>query len=169
MTREAASLVMIAAAVVAVGLMAWGWMRRRRRDSALVAPVGEPPEGSRVLAAFDALYVATTDHGAALERLAVRGLAFRSRARITVTESGVALDMPRLPRVFIPADTIAGVDLATVTIDRVVERDGLTRLSWWIEPGRAVDSYIRPMDASARSLAAAIEPLCVAARTETNA
>lgn len=169
MTREAASLVMIAAAVVAVGLMAWGWMRRRRRDSALVAPLGEPPEGSRVLAAFDALYVATTDHGAALERLAVRGLAFRSRARITVTDSGVALDMPRLPRVFVPTEAIAGVDLATVTIDRIVERDGLTRLTWWIEPTRAVDSYLRPVDASARALAAAIEPLGAAGRTETTA
>lgn len=165
MTREAASLVMIAVALAAVGLMAWGWLRRRRRDAALVAPVGEPPEGSRVLAAFEALYVATTDHDAALERLAVRGLAFRSRARITVTDAGVALDMPRMPRVFVPSDAIAGVDAATVTIDRVVERDGLTRLSWWIEPGRAVDSYLRPMDASARSLTAAIEPLLAGAET----
>ena len=48
MTREAAVLVMVAVAAALLGLVAWGWARRVRRDRALSAPIGE-------LAMLDAL------------------------------------------------------------------------------------------------------------------
>ncbi|WP_460773862.1 PH-like domain-containing protein [Microbacterium sp. GXF7504] len=170
MTREGALVLMLVLAVALVGLMAWGWWRRSRRDAGLTAPVGDIPAGAKVLAAFPGLYVATTVHDVALERLAVKGLGFRSRVTVTVTDAGVALDLQGEERVFVPADRLTGVDQATVAIDRVVERDGLTRLSWRIADDTVVDSFFRPQDASARALAAAIEPLVsTASPTGTNA
>ncbi|MFT4136617.1 hypothetical protein [Microbacterium sp.] len=156
MTREGAVLVMAAAAALLLGLAAWGWRRRIRRDSALAAPVGEVPDGASDLARFEALYVATTRHDEPLERLAIRGMGFRSRAGVTVTDAGVALDLTGRPRLFLASDRIAGVDQATVAIDRVVERDGLTRVAWRAADDTIVDTYLRPQSASARALADAI-------------
>lgn len=156
MTREAAVLVMVAVAAALLGLVAWGWARRVRRDRALSAPIGEIPDGAADVAEFETLYVATTRHDEPLERLAIRGMTLRSRADVTVTDAGVALDLTGRPRLFLASDRIAGVDQATVAIDRVVERDGLTRLSWRADETTVVDTYLRPQSASARALAEAI-------------
>ncbi|MGP3536718.1 PH-like domain-containing protein [Microbacterium sp. RD1] len=159
MSREGALLLMIGVAVVLLGVLTWAWMRRVRRDAGLPAPVGELPSGARELARFPGLYVATTRHDQPLERLAIRGLGFRSRAEIIVTDAGVALDLPGQPRMLLPAGRLVDAALATVAIDRVVERDGLVRVSWRIDDDTVVDTFLRPQDASARSLADAIRPL----------
>ncbi len=152
MTREGALLITIAAVIVLFGVLAWAWWRRTRRDSGLHAPVGEVPVGAATLAAHEVLYVATTRHDEPLERLAIRGLAFRSRADITVTDAGLAFDLTGQPRLFLPADRIVDVDQATVAIDRVVERDGLVRIAWRADAATVVDSYLRPQNASARAV-----------------
>ena len=153
MTREGSLAVLVAVAVVVLALLAWAWWRRTRRDSGLPAPVGEAPADAAILSRHEALYVATTRHGEPLERLAIRGLGFRSRADLTVTTAGVALDLTGQPRFFIPSTRIVEVAQATVAIDRVVERDGLVRISWSVDAERVVDSYLRPQDASARAVA----------------
>jgi hypothetical protein len=111
------------------------------------------------VAAHEALYVATTRHDEPLERLAIRGLGFRSRADLTVTTAGVALDLTGQPRFFLPAGNIVEAAQATVAIDRVVERDGLVRIAWRLEPDTVVDSYLRPQDASARAVVEEINQL----------
>jgi len=162
MTRETAVLVMVAVAVLLLGLAAWGWMRRTRRDrTPLITPSeiaarGTPGE------AFDALYVATTVHDAPLERIAAPGLGHRSPVTVTVTDAAVALDLTNQPRITIDAERVTAVTQATVTIDRVVEKDGLVRLSWLADTGVVVDTYLRPRDTSARQLAAALSPLASA-------
>ncbi len=159
MTREGAVLVMLGIAVVLIGLMALGWWRRTRRDRGLIAPTSALPDDARTLATFDGLYVATTAHDTPLERLAIRGLGFRSRVAITVTSAGVVLDLPGQPRIVVPPSRLVDVAQSTVVIDRVVEAGGLTRLAWRIDGDRVVDSFFRPQDASARALADAIRPL----------
>ncbi|GAA2070167.1 hypothetical protein [Microbacterium hatanonis] len=159
MTREALLTIMIGLALLCLGLLAWSWWRRARRDAAYPAPFGELPEGARTTATFTTLYVATTRHGEPLERLAIRGLGFRSRADVTVTDKGIALDLAGKPRMTITPDRLVDAAQATVAIDRVVERDGLTRITWRVSPDTLVDSYIRPQEASARQLADAIRPL----------
>jgi hypothetical protein len=155
-SREAAVLVMAAVAVVLIltGLLAW--RRRSRRDAGLSAPAGDAPEGAVVRFRSTGLYVATTRHDQPLERLAIRGLAFRSRADVTVTDRGLALDLTGQPRVFLAVGALVSVGQATVAIDRVVERDGLVRLAWTTPEGDVVDSYLRPQDVSARALSDAI-------------
>ncbi|GAA1845819.1 hypothetical protein ACFQZV_09765 [Microbacterium koreense] len=167
MTREAAVLVMVGVAVLILGLAAWGWWRRTRRDSGLTAPVGELPERARIRADVAGLYVATTAHGQPLERLAVRGLAFRSRADLVVSEAGLALDLTGKPRVVIARDRIIEVAQATVAIDRVVEKDGLVRLTWRVDD-TTVDSYFRPQDRSSRSLTELISSTITPIQTGTD-
>lgn len=169
MTREGALLLTAIVAVALVLLGVWAWRRRARRDSAIVAPVGEVPAGAAELAAFGSLYVATTRHQEPLERLAVKGMAFRSRADVTVTERGVAIDLTGQPRVFLDAGRIVDVAQSTVVIDRVVEKDGLTRLTWRTDGGIVVDSYFRPQDASARALADAVSGILLPTQTGTDA
>ncbi|MGX1702503.1 PH-like domain-containing protein [Microbacterium sp. NPDC055357] len=169
MTREGAVAVMIGVAVLILALAAFAWWRRTRRDSGLSAPVAEAPAGAETMSEFRSLYVATTKHGEPLERLAIRGLAFRSRVDVTVTSAGIALDLTGKPRVFVRADRIDLVAQATVTIDRVVERDGLVRLTWRLDDGTVVDSYLRPQDASARALTDAISSILTPTQTGTDA
>lgn len=159
MTREGALLVILAVTALIIGLGVWGWRRRAKRDRvALVAP-GEFTADADVRAVFDGFYVATTAHDAPLERINAPGFAFRSRVGVTVTDQGVALDLTGRPRIVLAPARLVDVAQSTVAIDRVVEKDGLTRLSWRTDAGDVVDTYLRPQDASARALADAIRPL----------
>ncbi|WP_295784222.1 hypothetical protein [uncultured Microbacterium sp.] len=159
MTREAALLVMAGIAVIVLALLAWAWVRRTRRDARYSVPVGELPADAVETAVFSGLYVATTRHDEPLERLALKGLGFRSRVDVTVTTAGVALDLPGQPRIALTRDRLVDAAQATVAIDRVVERDGLARVTWRLDDDTVVDTYLRPQEASAKALADAIRPL----------
>lgn len=156
MTRELALGLVLLLAVVLIFVGVLAWRRRGRRDSGIAAPVGEAPAGATETSRTSGLYVATTRHGDALERLAIDGLAFRSRVEVTVTDRGVALDLTGKPRIFLSTGRIQSVAQATVAIDRVVERDGLVRIAWRADSGDVVDTYLRPQETSARALADAI-------------
>lgn len=159
MTREAAVAVMLGVAVVILGVLAVAWWLRFRRDRGMMPPSAPLPADARVLGEFPALYVATTRPGEPLERLAIRGLAYRSRAVVTVTDAGIAVALTGQPDIAIAAADIDDVAQATVAIDRVVEPDGLTRVRWRIDPATPVDSYFRPQDHSARALTEAIRSI----------
>lgn len=159
MTREGALLVILAVTAVIIGLGVWGWRRRAKRDRVVLIAPGELPASAVVDAVFTGFYVATTVHDAPLERINAPGFAFRSRVGVTVTDRGVALDLTGQPRIALTPDRLVDVAQSTVAIDRVVEKDGLTRLSWRTDAGDVVDTYLRPQDASARALADAIRPL----------
>jgi hypothetical protein len=165
-TREGALAVVIAFTVALLALLAWAWWRRTRRDSGLVAPVGEVPADAAILSTHEALYVATTRHGEPLERLAIRGLGFRSRADLTVTSAGVALDLTGQSRFYLATERIVDVAQASVAIDRVVERDGLVRITWRVDEETLVDSYLRPQDASARVVSEEIGALLTLTGTD---
>ena len=169
MSREGALVVMIAVTVALLAVLVWAWLRRTRRDASLAAPVGEIPAGATTLAEFPTLYVATTRHDEPLERLAIGGLAFRSRSDVTITDAGLALDLTGKPRVFLATGRIQDVSQATVAIDRVVEPEGLVRLVWRLDDGTVVDSYLRPQDASARALADAVAGILPQTQTGTDA
>lgn len=168
MTQQGALAVMIAAAAVLIGLMAWAWWRRRKRDAAPLLQPGELPTSSAIHATFETLYVATTKHDAPLERIAAPGLAMRSRAAVTIADGGVAIDLTGAPRLVLTVDRIVDVDQSTVAIDRVVEPGGLTRLVWRTDSDTVVDSYFRPQDASAHALADAVRGILRPSSTGTD-
>ena len=169
MTREGALAIIVLVAVALLALLAWAWFRRSRRDAAPLVHPGELPATARTVAAFEVLYVATTQHDAPLERIAAPGLGMRSRATVTVADAGVAVDLTGQPRFVLAPDQILEVGQSTVAIDRVVEKDGLTRLVWRTDAGSVVDTYFRPQDASARALADAVAGILTPTQTGTDA
>ncbi|TFD62874.1 hypothetical protein E3T39_02875 [Cryobacterium suzukii] len=140
-------------------LMWRSWRKRSRRDAALTAGYPRPENAGAALGGAETYYVATTPRDAPLERLAIRGLGFRARAAVAVTEAGVTLDLDGNQPVFIPASAIDAIGAAQVAIDRVVETDGLVCLSWRLAAGtasapddrRAVDSFFRIIDPNDRA------------------
>lgn len=157
MDKLGPTLIIVAVVIVVFGAMWWGWRRRARRDAALQPTQAVPSDLGAIRADFDAFYVATTEHAKPLERLAIRGLGFRGRARLTVAEAGIIVAVTGEKDVFIPAAVVDSVGTANVTIDRVVETGGLVRLAWHINTaagtgaGPVVDSYLRVVDPDDRA------------------
>jgi len=142
------ALVVLGLLVVAIALMALGWRNRRKRQAALdVVPV-PPAEIGEELARVKALYVATTLAGQPLERVVVGGLGFRAKAEIRIARGGIVLDLVGGATAFIALDEIRGVGLASWTIDKGVDEDGLVFVRWELG-GTAVDSYLRADDPDA--------------------
>lgn len=156
MDRSVPALIIAVVLLGIFALMLRSWRRRSRRDAALTAGYPHPAGPGAELASVPALYVATTPRDLPLERLAIRGLGFRSTATLTVTDEGVWMLLAGEDGVFIPADAVDLLAPATWTIDRVVETDGLLVLGWRLagdadiggagddaRPARGVDSYFR--------------------------
>lgn len=140
------ALIILAVLVLVLVLMWLGW-RRRRQQGAAIPMITDLPEGATVLAEVPAFYVASTRAGEPLERLALKGLSFRSRATVAVASEGVVIAARGEYPAFIPAAQILGALPATWTIDRVVEKDGLIALSW-TSGETGIDSYIRVIEQS---------------------
>lgn len=171
MDRVAPTLIIVAVLLGLLALMWRSWRGRTRRDAALAAGHPQPAGEATPLAGARVNYVATTPRERPLERLAIRGLGFRARGALTVTEAGVRLDLPGEEPVFIPAEAIELVAPATVAIDRVVETDGLLRLGWRLHGADApvsVDSYFRIPDSFDRDrITDAIRSIAVGAAGPT--
>ena len=127
--------------VVVIALAILGWLARRRRQRNIPKPVPMPADIGSLHGEFEGFYVSTTLDGQPLNRVAVRGLGFRSRATIAVADRGVVLALPG-NNVFIPREDLRDVTRANYTIDRVVEPGGLVLLAWRLGDVN-VDSYLR--------------------------
>ena len=140
-----------------IGLMARSWRARGRRQSDIPALETAPDDLSDPVTAVDGFYVATSRSGDPLDRVVVHGLGFRGRAIVSVHAEGVRLEIAGEPAKLIRASSLRGVDRATWTIDRVVERDGLVLVAWRL--GEVdLDTYLRlPDDPTA--VVDAIRPL----------
>jgi hypothetical protein len=156
--RDVAIAVMIALAALALLAMLVAWRRRLRRDAGLAAPLGVP-EHAEVLDRHEVLYVSTTKHDQPLERLAMSPLAYRARGEVAVTDRGLALCLDGAPTVFLAKERLAGVDRATVTIDRVVEPGGLVRVAWNAADDTLVDSYLRLTDGDPKNFISELQRL----------
>lgn len=148
-------LILLSAAIpivlIALG-MVLGWRALRRRQTHLVGFDAVPSEPGEVLFAEDLLYVSTTPADKPLERIAVRGLAFRARAVLTVTTGGIVIELAGAEPGFLPTSCLVGVGRASWTIDRVVSNDGLVFVRWTQGPSDALitlDSNFRSADPAA--------------------
>ncbi|MET0934171.1 MAG: hypothetical protein ABWX56_10680 [Mycetocola sp.] len=144
-----AALVLGLLALLLLGM--WlAWRARSRRDAGVPAGLPMPESGIHPILTTDVLYVATTKAGQPLERLAIRGLAFRAQAELTVADEGVVLAVPGQDPVFLASAQLRSAQTATWTIDRVVEADGMIALSWR-SAETDVDSYLRVIDPTRQS------------------
>lgn len=162
--RDVAVAITIAVAVLILLSMYLAWRRRLRRDAVHVAPMGVP-EHAEVLARHAVLYVSTTRHDQPLERLAITPLAYRARGELAVTDRGAALCLDGTPTVFLASAKLVQVDRATVTIDRVVEPDGLVRIAWNVDDATIVDSYLRVTNGAPQNLISELQRLIPAKDT----
>lgn len=144
-----AALVLGLLALLLVGM--WlAWRARARRDAGVPAGLPLPAGGIHPVLTTTVLYVATTRAGQPLERLAIRGLAFRARAELTLADEGVVLAVPGQEPVFLATAQLRSAQPATWTIDRVVETDGMIAITWR-SAETDVDSYLRVVDPTQHS------------------
>ncbi|MDQ0645483.1 PH-like domain-containing protein [Microbacterium murale] len=162
--RDIAVAITILVAILILLSMYLAWRRRLRRDGVHVAPMGVP-EHAEVLTRHEVLYVSTTRHDQPLERLAITPLAYRARGEIAVTDRGAALCLDGVPTVFLASAKLVQVDRATVTIDRVVEPNGLVRLAWNVADDMIVDSYLRVTSGEPQNLISELQRLIPAKDT----
>lgn len=160
-------IVTIAILVAVLVAMVVSWRRRSGRQSGYVLPAREPEGGRADLPmqglTVQGLYLATTFAGRPLDRVVVGGLGFRAAATITVTANGARIERNGADALFLPASQLVGAGVATWTIDRSVEKNGLTVIAWRL--GRAdggsdeVESAFRIELAPRADLIAAVRSL----------
>lgn len=132
------AILVVALVILALGSMALGWWARKKRQSGYAQLVEIPAELGEVLGEFEGLYLATTPASNRLDRIAVRGLGFRARTTLQLTEAGIVFIGDR----FLPRESITAIGRASWTIDRGVEPDGLSVVSWKLGDDD-VESYFR--------------------------
>jgi hypothetical protein len=158
--------------VAIVFFLMWrGWQRRVRRD-ATRASISEQLEFDLgdVLGSWRGLYVSTSERLNVLERIAAPGLAFRAQARIVLAERGLVFELRGENATVIPLANVDGVATTQLTIDKVVERGGLTVIDWRI-PGENgeldVSSFFRLSTSERDSLVAALQNVLTPKLKET--
>ncbi len=159
--------------IAIIFLLMWrGWQRRVRRDATgmSVAQVATADFGD-IVGTWSGLYVSTSERRNVLERIAAPGLAFRAQARIVLTERGLVFDLRGEQPTLIPLDNLDGVTTSHLTIDKVVERGGLTVVDWRLETTggqREVSSFFRQSTAERDSLIAALQNVRSSQKKETS-
>jgi hypothetical protein len=154
-TQEIAGSMMLALMVLALGGAIWGWKRRQRRYAGLAADIRRDVTTAPALFQVPALYVATTESDKPLERVAAGPLSYRSRAVVGVHPEGLAVSIPGQAPFLMPSEPSLRAGLATWTIDRVVEPEGLVMVRWFLG-GREIDSYFRIVDGSPDDFVSAV-------------
>ena len=155
--------VVVTVLIVAVlfALMLWGWTSRVRRQDG-TAPLPALPAGiaeREPRLVVPGMYVATTEAGAPLERIAARGLGLRARATVLVHDEGVLYDRQGAEPLFVPAADVLAVGTSSGMVGKFVEKDGLAVLTWSLG-GIPVDTGFRTQRAEDQPrLRAAVEAI----------
>jgi hypothetical protein len=141
----------LALIVIAITLMALAWRARTKRASGIALWEEIPGEP---LEAVDVFYVATTQGGSSLERVALKGLTFRGFATLEIFPGGIQVRLTTGDSLNIPAHSLTAYEFAQVAIDKVVEKDGLIALSWTSAPSSQgtseLTTYVRLRDVGVR-------------------
>ncbi len=151
MTQEFAASLMIALALVLLGLAWWGWRNRRLRFRYLEGAVVRTLPASHPLMTFSGLYVATTLADKPLERVPVGPLSFRAKAEFAVHPEGLVMSAQGESAVVLTAPRGLEAGRATWTIDRVVEPEGLVMVRWQLG-ATILDSYLRVVETDAKKV-----------------
>lgn len=122
-------LVLIALAFTGMTL---AWRKKVQRDSrfSLVVPGSSVSDITSQTTDFPCLYVATTLATDPLMRISIPGLTYRGQCIIGVNSSAMSISPEGEKSSIIPASQLIQLHRAQVAIDRVVEKDGLTAVSW---------------------------------------
>lgn len=129
-TRILTTLLLIGVTIVVLLLLWLGWRARRRSQHGVAAPAQVPADALATDEWDDVHYVATSEALRPLERITVPPLGFRGRADVAVVDDGLAVRVRGTRPFLIPTGSLLAVDAVTATIDRAVERNGLSAVRW---------------------------------------
>ncbi|MFM6974188.1 MAG: hypothetical protein ACKOXM_03480 [Agromyces sp.] len=142
--------VLVAVLVVGSALVGMfrSWSARRTRDAHI--ELAESLDSGETFWTGRLQYVASTRASEKLDRLAIRGGAFRGWADMRVSSTGISIQVQGEPVILIPAHALLGVTTDSWTIDRGTGAEGLVRLHW--TPESPIDfeiySFLRVTDAT---------------------
>jgi hypothetical protein len=137
MTRELIGFLAISlVAVVAVSVWLSTRKKRQVQEQSISAPTPATAQGE-----FSALYVSTVFEQARLDRIWAYGLGMRGRATIAVDSSGVSVVRDGEESFLILRKDLHMVEAATATIDKAVEKSGLTAILWSLGDTKVISHF----------------------------
>lgn len=137
MTREIIGFIAISLVAV-IALAVWIKTKKKRmlQEQRISAPLPTEAAG-----AFVALYVSTVFEQAPLDRIWAYGLGMRGQSKLGVSPTGVSVNRIGETSFLIPADSIRLIDRASATIDKAVEKAGLTAIHWTLGDTEVVTHF----------------------------
>ena len=111
--------------------------------------------------AFECQYVVSTIAGEPLNRIKAHGLGHRGKALVSFVPADgnrltVVVDRVGEATLAIAEGSIVSVELASATLDRAVEKDGLVCVRW-TSNATAFDTYLRVMNSELRERLLAVK------------
>lgn len=126
MTREIIGLLMISlVAIIAVII----WLRTRSKRALQEGLIAKPSAATSV-GQFKTFYVSTVFRNQPLDRVWAHGFGMRGKAEVGVASDGVSVYRNGEASFLMPRVSISELGSASATIDKGVERDGLTAIRW---------------------------------------
>jgi hypothetical protein len=137
MTRELIGFLAISLVVV-IAVSIWLSTKKKRRiqEQSISAPLPATATGD-----FATLYVSTVFDEARLDRVWAHGLGMRGNAMLAVDASGVSVVRVGEDSFLIPAANLYLVEAATATIDKAVEKSGLTAIHWSLGETKVISHF----------------------------
>jgi hypothetical protein len=137
MIREIIGFLMLTL-VAAIALFVWLRTRARRekQESELQVPLPAARAGE-----FESFYVSTVFAANPLERVWAHGLAMRGKAGLAVDDLGISVLRKGEIGFLIPQRELVVIDAVSATIDKGVERDGLTAIAWNLGATKVVTHF----------------------------
>lgn len=150
----------VALVLILLFILMWrAWRSRRRSTPSELWEsnsdwMHEPPQET-ITRLF---YVATTRRNAPLERVLPPGLAYRGNATIDVHPQGIVIHVTGERPYAIERAQIERCSVQQVTIDKVVERDGLVAIEWTSKAGPLSSVFRAQHPESRRAVLSIFQP-----------
>nr|WP_202486988.1 hypothetical protein [Streptomyces sp. SID8354] len=123
-------------------LMRQGWKWRGTLQGDLPELPSAPDEAGEARLTLSGRYHGSTTAGQWLDRIVARGLGTRSRAELTLTDQGLAVERPGAADFFVPAAALRGARLDKGIAGKVLPEGGLLVVTWE-HGGKQIDSGFR--------------------------
>ncbi len=146
MTKQIMAIISLALFLLLAGLALRGWRKRSASQSSeFSAPLEALEYFGELLEQAKAFYVATTRDSNHLERITAYGLGARGFCQVFIFTEGVLIVRNGERPLAIDSSNITAVELTQVAIDKAVEPNGLTSITW-LHDGVKLATQLRIVD-----------------------
>ncbi len=146
MTKQIMAIISLALFLLLAGLALRGWRKRSASQSSeFSAPLEALEYFGELLEQAKAFYVATTRDSNHLDRITAYGLGARGFCQVFIFTEGVLIVRNGERPLAIDSSNITAVELTQVAIDKAVEPNGLTSITW-LHGGVKLATQLRIVD-----------------------